>query len=502
MKNRIVIWTCALLASAFIACDDDEVLESNIGVDFGADIQNIGSSESVTFRDLSIGDVSKWNWTFEGGTPATSDLQNPTVVYNAPGSYSVSLRVANSQKSESLSKESFISVIASEVVADFSASVTNAVQNETVVFTDLSTGSPTSWNWEFIPKSGATITSQEQNPEIAFSEVTTYSVRLTASNQENSDEVIKSDLIGVIDVTSIAASFQPSSTNTFTGNTVSFTDTSVGTATSWSWTFEGGTPATSNEQNPTVTYETPGRYDVSFAASNDTNSSEVVEDDFMIVVPGDGLVGYFPLDGNANDAGPDDIGHEIIGMVDFSGMDRNENENSAAIFDGASLISIADNPAMNFETTNFSIAVWFKTSNTSRMMVYQESGRNGPGDNQVWLRLNDNADSRVIRAAVEDASGGAILNIPETDLPGVLTDDVWHFATFVREGDESRIYVDGDLIGSRTGALKDVSNEQNFSLGAQASGDGFSNFFTGQIDDLILYNKVLSAAEVSELFGI
>jgi|GEM_PF-2400689 len=46
------------------------------------------------------------------------------------------------------------------------------------------------------------------------------------------------------------------------GNTVSFTDNSTGLPTSWSWTFEGGTPSTSNDQNPSVTYNTSGNYDV------------------------------------------------------------------------------------------------------------------------------------------------------------------------------------------------------------------------------------------------
>ncbi|WP_299664891.1 PKD domain-containing protein [uncultured Polaribacter sp.] len=502
MKNKIFIMASALLMSFFYACDEDDIQKSNIGVDFKADTQNISANEEVSYTDLSIGDISKWDWTFEGGTPPTSNLQSPTITYEAPGSYNVTLKVGNSVQSETLTKESFITVSASEVVADFSASDVSAIQNENVVFTDLSTGSPTSWNWEFIPKNGSTITSTEQNPVIAFSEATVYSVRLTASNQDNSDEVVKADFINVIDVTSIDASFQTSAKNTYTSNTVTFTDTSVGTSTNWSWTFEGGTPATSNLQNPTVVYETPGKYRVSFTASNTTNSSEIVEEDFITVIPGDDLAGYFPLDGNANDFGPNSIDHNVMGTVNFTGTDRHMNENGTAVFDGSGHISITDNDAMNFGTDNFTIGVWFKTNNTSRMMVYQESGKNGGGDNQAWFRLNDNTDSRVARAAVEDPTGGAILNIPLSALSGILTDDKWHFATFVREGDDSRLYIDGSLIGARTGAFKDVSNEQNFSLGAQASGDNFSNYYMGELDDLMLYRRALSETEVSELFNL
>lgn len=52
------------------------------------------------------------------------------------------------------------------------------------------------------------------------------------------------------------------------GLQVQYTDTSLPAATSWSWTFPGGTPATSTAQNPLVTYNTPGHFGVTFTANN------------------------------------------------------------------------------------------------------------------------------------------------------------------------------------------------------------------------------------------
>lgn len=50
--------------------------------------------ETVTFFDSSEdGDPTSWNWTFVGGTPATSSLENPSIVYNTPGVYDVILTV-------------------------------------------------------------------------------------------------------------------------------------------------------------------------------------------------------------------------------------------------------------------------------------------------------------------------------------------------------------------------------------------------------------------------
>lgn len=52
------------------------------------------------------------------------------------------------------------------------------------------------------------------------------------------------------------------------GSTVSYTDASTNNPTSWNWSFPGGTPATSTAQNPTVTYNTPGNYNVTLSATN------------------------------------------------------------------------------------------------------------------------------------------------------------------------------------------------------------------------------------------
>ena len=53
-----------------------------------------------------------------------------------------------------------------------------------------------------------------------------------------------------------------------TGATVQFMDQSLYNPTSWSWSFPGGSPATSTAQNPTVTYANNGLYDVTLTATN------------------------------------------------------------------------------------------------------------------------------------------------------------------------------------------------------------------------------------------
>jgi PKD repeat protein len=68
------------------------------------------------------------------------------------------------------------------------------------------------------------------------------------------------------------------------GGTVSFTDLSTGGPISWSWTFTGGTPATSTSQNPTnIQYSTAGIYPVTLAASNGTGSDSETKTNYITV---------------------------------------------------------------------------------------------------------------------------------------------------------------------------------------------------------------------------
>ena len=71
-----------------------------------------------------------------------------------------------------------------------------------------------------------------------------------------------------------------------TNNMVTFTDETVPDATSWLWTFEGGTPATSTDQNPTVTYAADGTYDVTLEATNDLGTDSLTLTDYISVVSG------------------------------------------------------------------------------------------------------------------------------------------------------------------------------------------------------------------------
>ncbi|MBC3786141.1 M43 family zinc metalloprotease [Spirosoma utsteinense] len=68
---------------------------SRPSANFRAETQRVLLGGQVRFTDLSANFPTRWEWTFEGGTPSTSTEQNPTVVYNTPGKFKVTLQVFN-----------------------------------------------------------------------------------------------------------------------------------------------------------------------------------------------------------------------------------------------------------------------------------------------------------------------------------------------------------------------------------------------------------------------
>ena len=78
--------------------------------DFTASATTIDEGQNVTFTDTSSGNPTSWDWTFEGGTPATGTAQNPTITYNIPGTYTVTLIAANGSGSDTETKVDYITV--------------------------------------------------------------------------------------------------------------------------------------------------------------------------------------------------------------------------------------------------------------------------------------------------------------------------------------------------------------------------------------------------------
>lgn len=84
--------------------------------DFSVTPTTVNAGATVQFTDLSTNTPTSWSWTFQGGTPATSTVKNPAIVYNTPGTYSVSLTAGNAAGSNTKTKTAYITVLQAPVV--------------------------------------------------------------------------------------------------------------------------------------------------------------------------------------------------------------------------------------------------------------------------------------------------------------------------------------------------------------------------------------------------
>lgn len=79
------------------------------------------------------------------------------------------------------------------------------------------------------------------------------------------------------------AAFSSDVTTIPTAGSIHFQDLSAGVPSSWLWTFEGGTPATSTSKNPIITYSNPGTFNVSLTVTNSSGTNTIAIEDYITV---------------------------------------------------------------------------------------------------------------------------------------------------------------------------------------------------------------------------
>jgi uncharacterized protein (TIGR02145 family) len=172
--------------------------------------------------------------------------------------------------------------------AEFIALSTSITAGQSVTFSDESEDNGYDiQHWEWIFEGGTPATSTERNPTVLYAVAGVYDVTLSVGNNLLGNTMFKPNYITVTAAPDLTptAQFTASVTELYEGGTVNFTDQSTGTPTSWLWTFEGGTPATSTLQNPTgIVYANPGPYDVTLVATNANGSNTLLKSEYILVL--------------------------------------------------------------------------------------------------------------------------------------------------------------------------------------------------------------------------
>lgn len=110
-----------------------------------------------------------------------------------------------------------------------------------------------------------------------------YLVQVTAKGPNGTPIHKRTATIDVQPLGPPVADFMADTTQVCAGTTVNFTDMSANSPSSWEWSFPGGTPETSTDQNPAVVYSTPGKYNVELISANVAGGDTILKIDYITI---------------------------------------------------------------------------------------------------------------------------------------------------------------------------------------------------------------------------
>ena len=123
--------------------------------DFEYSREYVCEGDQVSYTDDSYNSVpTGWNWTFEGGTPATSNVASPTITYNTAGVYDVTHEPYTAGGAGYKQKTDIITV--SSIVANYTLPFAESFENPTTITNEWSVINNASYGWENVTTAAAT----------------------------------------------------------------------------------------------------------------------------------------------------------------------------------------------------------------------------------------------------------------------------------------------------------------------------------------------------------
>ena len=301
------------------------------------------------------------------------------------------------------------------------------------------------------------------------------------------------------------ANFNASSTSTTVNGSITFSDTSSNYPDSRLWTFEGGTPSSSTDKNPIITYSTIGTYNVTLTATNTAGSDTKTEAGYMTVSEGGAgtLQVHYSFTGNLLDETSyhRDLSEEG-GYTALYTTDKNSNANKAyeAPGEGTKYLTNSSYKGIGANEAR-TVTVWFKTTTAGSRKTIVSWGKNSEGQMfNVMIhegRIRIEAGSSSLRST---ASG--------------LDDDAWHHIAVtynLSDGDklkDVKVYVDGildtntadgsgDSYRSEIVVINTDISTNNIRVGSAEYNDSY--FWQGAIDDVRIYSEALTSAQILDI---
>lgn len=289
--------------------------------DFSASATTVSVGGQVNFTDESFGGPVSWLWEFEGATPSTSNQKDPQgISYPQTGTFDVSLTITNSAGTPvSITKNDYISVNAEFLMNNqavttceglfFDSGGNQGNYNDDEDFTktfysgnpeanvivefllfDVEYNATCNYDWLKI-YNGTSVTAPligtfcgTNSPGIIEADNASGALTFRFHSDYSETHQGWKALISCSSVPLLpVANFEADTNHIRMGETIHFTDLTANNPTNWAWVFEGGTPASSSEQNPVILYEEPGIYDVTLIAQNQFGSDTKIIQNYITV---------------------------------------------------------------------------------------------------------------------------------------------------------------------------------------------------------------------------
>ncbi len=264
------IYNVTLIAENTSGCKDTTVKLITVNTVpsplFTANTVCLGAVTSFINQSTDTVAINQWFYDFGDGNNSTS--QNPNYLYTTPATYNVKLTVTNINGCDS----SIIKPVTVNIVPKAIYNVDTVCLGISTLFTDVSTGNPTQWTWDFADGSAIDVA---QNTTHLYTTPGTYPVTLLIQNVFGcKDSVVKYAIVYPLPFAS------------FTFDTVcanlptSYIDQSTSVV-SWMWDFGDGSPVNTGN-SPTHIYSSSGMYNVKLIVRNINGCADTVSHSILV----------------------------------------------------------------------------------------------------------------------------------------------------------------------------------------------------------------------------
>ncbi|MCC6653087.1 MAG: PKD domain-containing protein, partial [Candidatus Eisenbacteria bacterium] len=370
--------------------------------------------------------------------------------------------------------------------ADFSYTVTSCL---TVNFTSLNCAGP--YNWTF----GDAGTGTGQSVSHTYAGPGTYTVTLTVAGASPSVKTVTVTL-GLQPVTIVGAS------NNCNASLANYSAAGPAGYT-YTWAITGGAPATASGNNVDVTWGMSGGTVtltvLDPATGCTTNIVKNVGTCPSCTPPPANMTAWFPLD---EVSGPTAV--EIV--LGAHGVDVNAPAHApgkvtrARTFSGASqYVQANDAPGLNFGAGDFTIDAWVRTSQATGIAPIVDKRFTDPEVGYALYLKNGRLAMRVGDGVLADGTEYWLPSSP------FVADGQWHHVAGVMKrtalANGARLYVDGvNVMAVAPYSGLSVTNVEKLLIGAQKGYSGPIGYLNGSVDEVELFQRALSTAEINAIF--